>query len=420
MKKYMSFVGTGQLYSARYAHENRFYDTRVVQEAIASFFEPDEIILFVTDKAAEINLSVVSSAVSSRKVTVVSIPDGVSESDFWNIFSIIALQVEKDDEILIDITHAFRFLPLLAFLTALYIREVTGGTDIRILYGAYEAGEDVTDPDGNTRKLSPILDLTSCITLVDWLLAVRSFVSFADARGIRDRIRMAEGVHLSSEEGRDQIIPTDTPLLSLSGNLSRFTTAVQLARPLESTSSAFAVLRDLPRAKEEIMGRFPPLGQVFDRIHGLEEFAAPEHGTSCRDYLQKQKAIINYQVQNGFYLQAAEMAREWMVSAVICIAGDGSLLLSENVRNDAEDALRTLVLKKRRKKYKSDPYVRRLEKLEGWEELATIWSTITPIRNDLAHCGMNSDPIPVEMLEWKILAIPDHLQRFWTVLISKG
>ena len=138
---------------------------------------------------------------------------------------------------------------------------MTGRADIKILYGAFEAGEEVVDPDGIVRRVSPILDLSSCITLVDWLLAVRSFVSFADARGIRDLIRMDERDTASSVHGSEQHIDQDTPLLSLSDSLSRFTTAVQLARPLESTCSAFSVLRDLPRAKEEIKERYPPPGQ---------------------------------------------------------------------------------------------------------------------------------------------------------------
>lgn len=97
-------------------------------------------------------------------------------------------------------------------------------------------------------------------------------------------------------------------------------------------------------------------------MHELEVFASPGLHVSCRDHLQKQRAIITYQVRSGLFLQAAEMAREWMVSAVICMAGDGSSLPSEKVRGEAEQALRILVLKKRGKKYRSDSYVKRLEK----------------------------------------------------------
>ena len=50
----------------------------------------------------------------------------------------------------------------------------------------------------------------------------------------------------------------------------------------------------------------------------------------------------------------------WMDSRVA--KGDGSSLPSEKVRGEAEQALRILVLKKRGKKYRSDSYVKRLEK----------------------------------------------------------
>jgi CRISPR-associated DxTHG motif protein len=185
MRKCLSFVGTGELKPARYTLNGSLCDTTVIQKALAEFYHPDMITLFVTGKAKTNNLSTVITSLSEHPHTLIDIPDGRTESELWEIFDKISHAVGPDDEILLDITHAYRFMPFLAFLTALYIREVTGATLWGVVYGAYEAGEDFCDHTGQTRRISPISDLTSFITLVDWMMAVRSFVSFADARGMQ-------------------------------------------------------------------------------------------------------------------------------------------------------------------------------------------------------------------------------------------
>jgi len=57
---------------------------------------------------------------------MVDIPDGKDEDELWKIFSIIVDEVQPGDEILFDITHGFRSLPFIAFLTVAYLKEVKG------------------------------------------------------------------------------------------------------------------------------------------------------------------------------------------------------------------------------------------------------------------------------------------------------
>jgi CRISPR-associated DxTHG motif protein len=45
----------------------------------------------------------------------VDIPEGRSEQELWEIFDRVASAVDEGDTILLDITHAFRSIPMIVF-----------------------------------------------------------------------------------------------------------------------------------------------------------------------------------------------------------------------------------------------------------------------------------------------------------------
>ncbi len=416
MRKCFSFVGTGELKPARYTLGKNRSDTCVIQQALAEFYQPELTVLFVTGKARTGNLPKVITSLKEHPYTVIDIPDGQTDTELWEIFNKISGQVSPEDEILLDITHAYRFMPFLAFLTALYIREVAGAGLCGVVYGAYEAGEDICDSDGQTRRISPISDLTSFLTLADWMMAVRSFVSFADAGGIKAMVsenRVPGASHSMTGENT----PYDT-LSNLASSLHQFTSAVQLARPIEAGSSGVEVLKNLAQFRNEIESDFPALSPVLEKITKVPPLTQATSPSPSWNTLKSQLLVISYQVEKGLYLQAAELAREWMVSAVICHQGLFSSWLKETVRRDAEDALHALTLKKKRKPYRSSPMVKRLERINDWEKIADTWQKIARIRNDLAHCGMRENRADTKTLESNILAIPEDLEAFYQKLRS--
>ena len=85
--------------------------------------------------------------------------------------------LEENDEIILDITHAFRSIPLLIFIVAAYLRQVKNVKLKHIIYGAFEARDTETDQ-------TPIFDLTPFVELLDWMNAVNIFQNSGDARPI--------------------------------------------------------------------------------------------------------------------------------------------------------------------------------------------------------------------------------------------
>jgi CRISPR-associated DxTHG motif protein len=62
-----------------------------------------------------------------HRVEWVDIPEGRSEQELWEIFDRVASAVDEGDTILLDITHAFRSIPMIVFAVAAYLRRTKGG-----------------------------------------------------------------------------------------------------------------------------------------------------------------------------------------------------------------------------------------------------------------------------------------------------
>lgn len=400
--KCLSFVGSGPLHETTYRWEGQCCRTPAVQEALSEFFPVDEVVLFTTEGAARTNYASVAGRLPGcRKV---DIPDGKSEQELWEIFRIVCNEVRPEDEILFDITHGFRSLPFVSFLTMAYLKETKGVRIGKVVYGAYEARDD-----GGT----PIFDLTGFISILDWFTAVRSFSGHVDATDLRD---LLAGIQAQAHRERGNRTPP-TRLINWSNRLQDFTAAVRLSRPIDALGAAESIFRDFDTVEEEIAGFVPALNPVMDRIRDLEQLAAkdpdPERGPDW-GYAERQLRLIEYQVEKGLYLQAAELAREWMVTTLIIRFGDSRRdWLDRDVRLTVERTLSGGVLKRQGKWFEPTELTARFETLRGWEDMADTWERVTGLRNDLAHCGMNTGGTGVASLERRALSLSERLRAFF-------
>ncbi|HWQ65386.1 MAG TPA: TIGR02221 family CRISPR-associated protein, partial [Methanospirillum sp.] len=209
--KCLSFLGTGQLRETRYRFEDKVCETPVVQEALASFFPIEEMVFFVTRQAEERNYhQVLARCPSGKKV---SVPEGRSEAELWQIFTIVADEVKEGDTIIFDITHGLRSLPFIALLSAAYLQEVKGATLAALVYGAF----DVTEGSE-----TPIFDLSGFLQIFDWMAGVKSFMNHADAREIRTLVQKIAAAQFLSSGGKEG----PTQIAAFAGKLEGFTSAV--------------------------------------------------------------------------------------------------------------------------------------------------------------------------------------------------
>lgn len=116
---------------------------------------------------------------TNGRIKGISIEDASTQNKIWSVFQAIYSEIEEGDEIIFDITHGFRSIPMLAIIILNYAR-VTKGCQIGgIYYGAYEAARD-------HNGIAPIVDLTVYNEILQWTSATEAFIQYGNA----DQIQM--------------------------------------------------------------------------------------------------------------------------------------------------------------------------------------------------------------------------------------
>lgn len=214
-KVFISFLGTTNYVSCNYYYENPsnvIKDVRFIQEAslrlkCSSFEAKDRVLIFATDDAEKKNWSdngqpeaVIKSdeervGLKSRLKALkesgyaaqipevpIWIPEGFSEKQVWETFQIIFDKLEDGDEVYLDITHSFRFIPMLTIVLLDYAKFQKKIKVKSISYGAFEylgpafAVRNIKLEDRN----APIIEIASFSDLQDWTDAISDFVEYGN------------------------------------------------------------------------------------------------------------------------------------------------------------------------------------------------------------------------------------------------
>lgn len=212
-KLFISFLGTGFYGPCTYFDDKGSYTrTRFIQQATLEqigarvWAKPDAVRFFVTEKAFEENWDKSRKTRPNRNgevepyirleeviggmhlqadvKAVTGIPVGNSTEEMWEIFGRVYDEMEEGDELYIDLTHAFRYLPMLVLVLSNYAKFLKNVTVRHLSYGNYEG----RDKDGR----APIVDLLPLTKLQDWTTVAADFLNNGYADGLQ-RMAMESG-----------------------------------------------------------------------------------------------------------------------------------------------------------------------------------------------------------------------------------
>ena len=102
-------------------------------------------------------------------IPVKDIPDGNDEKEIWRIFERVFSLLQEGDELYFDLTHGFRYLPMLILVLGNYSKLLKNVVVKSITYGNYEARNKETNE-------APLIDLLALSNLQDWTSASASFL----------------------------------------------------------------------------------------------------------------------------------------------------------------------------------------------------------------------------------------------------
>lgn len=199
-KVFISVLGASFYEKSRYGKSEAGFvsnETRFVQQATLEYLkakewsENDVAYILLTDKAKTENWN---KTITKRKhhergeedyvglekvieemnlpfLTVpLSIKDGNNEDEMWSIFQKLYENLQEGDQLYFDLTHSFRYIPMLVLVLGNYAKFLKHTTVCSITYGNYEVGRLRED------KISPIIDLLPLTMLQDWTFAAADLI----------------------------------------------------------------------------------------------------------------------------------------------------------------------------------------------------------------------------------------------------
>lgn len=344
--KLIAFLGTGEYKCATYRWNDHTYETSFVQEAFVHWLKPETTCVLLTVGARARHWNDLSQRLQGHtQIVEVDIPDGKSEAELWRIFEAISDAVQEGEEIVFDITHGFRSLPMIAMLTIAYLKQVKGVKVQYVLYGAYEARNDKD-------QVAPVFDLTPFADLLDWLAAAKIFTATGDSSELGQLIQEIQNDAYRNREAYGENLPR--ALKNFGAALAEVSHDLLLTRVPNLPKSVSNLIEKQKRASAEVSQWAPPLRLLLDKI-------AAAYAPFQDDSLPTQAKLIRWYLNHNHIVQAMTLAREWVVS--YHLHKEGKDWRDAAARKQMENQLN-----------------------ESLKQEA-LWSDIITIRNDLAHCG---------------------------------
>ncbi len=308
MTTFLTFLGIGRYETVTYFWGDKAAQpTHLFPIAATELFAPERIVVFVTPQARESDHFKALSTALGDKLKPVDIPEGRSEAELWEIFDQVAGAVGEGQTVILDITHAFRSIPLVVFTVASYLRRTKKVTVRQILYGAYEARKpDNTLPE--SKGLVPVFDLSPLVDLLDWTSGAEALLKRGDAELIADNMTTTHQTLRHTKKGEP------ARLKALGKKLKEFSQALHLSRPREVMRVAHEFLELLEGARGEFEKWAKPFVLLAEEIRrDLEPLAFAESDVLSRDNLDRQFRLVEYYLAKGLLVHL-DGARLWNAS----------------------------------------------------------------------------------------------------------
>ena len=405
-KVFISVLGTGSYKECIYALGDTQYDkTRFIQKATLQMLdvkeqwtEDDHIYIVMTDGSQEKNwetrtdngepkiglADTLKEMHLSTPIETIRIPDGNNEDEIWQIFSDIYKVLNDEDELYFDLTHGFRYLPMLVLVLGNYAKFLKNTIVKSITYGNYESRDKETN-------IAPIINITPLAALQDWTNAAADYLEHGDATKLKNCADKPLITIARETKGQDQ---DATTLIKLSKQLYEFSNLISFNRGDEiiigKQSEQIKAL--LEKADAEYIR---PMGPLFKQIaKSVRNFNpdSPENmieaSRLCLDHSDFQASITL--LQEGI---VSMLCRKFHLD--VKDKGD---------REIATQALNKLGLELHNKEYRPlSPYKETIIKriIDSGiisSELANQWNKITEDRNDFNHAGLRASYKDAETL----------------------
>ena len=250
------------------------------------------------------------------KFECVKIADARNEDEMWNIFENIYSKINENDEIIFDITHGFRSIPMLALTVVNYAKTLKNCSLLNMSYGMFEAGDIHEDGE----KYVPIADLTVYNEILDWTEAANEFMKYGNAgmmTGLmEDKLKKAPNAEKrywneikTSVEAASRLSDTILTCRGIDGKKTNFDVTKHSYISIKNAYERFA-----QKNTEDINKRITnvkPLYPLFEKAK--ENFSIFDKDENYQIGL----AVVEWSIKNGM-IQQGYTALEESIKTFLC------------------------------------------------------------------------------------------------------
>lgn len=332
-----------------------------------------QVVSLCTQRAEQETLPILRQSIPVDTAVVCErIPSGKSPDEVQEFVSVVARVLDGKDAIL-DMTHGYRHLPLLAFAVVLYLSALQRTRLEAAYYGLLD-----------DRGHCPLLDLKPLVELATLAFAAGELRRTGSTTALVERVCRDGG--------------TDANMLAVT--LDALSAAFASGLPLELGHEAARFQQEVANRLERwLRRRGVPLadGLVSAIKQTIARPAFVAAGGSdwkrgvmlTADELERQARLVDDLLERRAYGPAAmvmeEWALSWAISRLFRPEGAGDWLDRAN-RERAAAVLRALVA------WDSEPMLK-VRLTQEQQRLAGWWQALSELRNSLAHAGMRREEV---------------------------
>lgn len=417
-KKAIAFLGKGRYSFTQYCYTDSKTGNVIKADwnkyfsATLTFFYPDieELYIVMTEEARKEHWDNsedpknLKETLKLQKVRVIPVPidSRRNDTELWEIFKSIVKVIDYNDEIIFDITNAFRSQPVITMIIASFIKVIKNAKITHLVYGAWDARLEEKDSENNIKfSESPVFDLSAFLTLLDWTTATNTFIQTGRAEQLT---KLAETFKNDAVEGfAKQVHKLSQELLTTRpvGVIQAASGFEQALAQVETAVQQNPAMQPYQQLLERIKDEYSPFAIATEPLADLTEAYATARQQQ-RAFLAVQLEMIKWYLEKGLPIQAMTLAREWLVS--LGVYHQQSLNLFKHYDRDTINRLLNDKVKQ-----KNQPQNNLTNQKSSWlsndlassiDQIVDVWAgfgiegddsaeAANRVRNDIAHCGMD-------------------------------
>lgn len=378
----LTFIGTSNYEKVKYRFNDEIVETNLFPKAFEQFFHLDKLLIVATKSAEDKHFK---NCDCQTSVEIIRIPDGRNEEELWEVFERIYTKVPEKSNLIIDVTHSFRSLPIVSLSIIQYLKTLKNVSVDRIVYGAYEAKDEY--------NIAPVFDLTPFIDIIDWSYSIYDFVNHGNAELLRDKMKtLHESTYLNATKEKSK---------SLSGfgqSLNKLSNSLSIVRVKETFTLSQELLKKVDSVKNDIV-KIPQSKPIEPLLSLLKDkyqvLGIDESEVFLPRGFNAQIKMLELYKENHQFMQAITLAREVLVSKL-------AVLFKLDPISEREYIEKTLngFANKRNKNHFDDINITHPELSEEQKRILNnfvkIWERVRELRNDINHASMRKNYIPSE------------------------